>query len=99
MRPHNVRTNLQLTLITKHLKMTLLMCYRGGEGTVVYFPILLRLPELSSPSLHPEQQASETSPCAGYVIQERRNQPKPSTVDDVLFMHSNLKHHAKHEIV
>ncbi|KAA0722794.1 Transposable element Hobo transposase [Triplophysa tibetana] len=30
--------------------------------------------------------------CAGYVIQER-SQLKPSTVDDVLFLHSNLKHH------
>ncbi|KAA0718425.1 hypothetical protein E1301_Tti021484 [Triplophysa tibetana] len=31
--------------------------------------------------------------CAGYVIQERRSQLKQSTVDDVLFLHSNLKHH------
>ena len=36
---------------------------------------------------------------AGYVIQVRRSQHKPSTVDDVFFLHSNLKHHAKHHIV
>lgn len=34
--------------------------------------------------------------CAGYVIQERRSQLKPSTVDDILFLHSNIKHHTKH---
>ena len=36
---------------------------------------------------------------AGYVIQERMSQLKPSTVDDVLFLHSNLKHQAEHNIV
>ena len=35
---------------------------------------------------------------AGYVIQERRSQLKPSTVDDVPFF-SNLKHQAKPHIV
>lgn len=34
--------------------------------------------------------------CAGYVIQERRSQLRPSTVDDILFLHSNIKHHTKH---
>ena len=28
-----------------------------------------------------------------------RSHLKPSTVDDVLFLHSNLKHHTKHQIV
>ena len=28
-----------------------------------------------------------------------RSHLKPSTVDDVLFLHSNLKHQAKHHIV
>ncbi|XP_073729947.1 zinc finger protein 618-like [Misgurnus anguillicaudatus] len=28
---------------------------------------------------------------AGFVIQERRTQLKPGTVDDILFLHSNLK--------
>ena len=36
---------------------------------------------------------------AGHVIQERRTQLKSSTVDDVLFLHINLKHHAKHQVV
>lgn len=36
--------------------------------------------------------------CAGYVIQERRSQLKPSTVDDVLFLHSNLKYHTTNRI-
>ena len=30
---------------------------------------------------------------AGYDIQEQRSQLKPSTVDDVRFLHSNLKHY------
>ena len=33
------------------------------------------------------------------VIQEQRSQLKPSTVDDVLLLHSNPKPHAKHQIV
>lgn len=32
-------------------------------------------------------------PTAGFVIQERRSQLKPGTVDDILFLHSNLKRH------
>ena len=36
---------------------------------------------------------------AGDVIQEQRSKLKPSKVDDVLFLHSNLKHHSKHQIV
>ena len=39
------------------------------------------------------------SGAAGYVIQEQRSKLNPSTVDDVLFLHSNLKHHAKQQIV
>ena len=35
---------------------------------------------------------------AGYVVQEQRSLLKPSAVDDVLFVHGNLNHHAKHQI-
>ena len=30
---------------------------------------------------------------AGFVVSERRSQLKPATVDDILFLHSNLKKH------
>ena len=46
--------------------------------------------------------ASETFPVlcySVYVIQGRRSQLKPSTEDDVLFLHSNLKHQAKQHSV
>lgn len=36
--------------------------------------------------------------CAGYVIPERSSQLRQSTVDDILFLHSNLKHHTKHHL-
>ena len=38
--------------------------------------------------------ASETSPVLVRLFR-RRSQLKPSTVDDVLFLYINLKHHAK----
>ena len=62
-----------------------------GWGKRVHFPILLSLPGLSGPSL---LRASSTAnkrdfSSAGSDIQERRSQLKPSTVDDVLFLHSN----------
>ena len=73
--------------------MTLLVCYRGGESTAVYFPILLRYTDLSSPTLLSDFSG------AGSDIQEQRSPLKPSKVDDVLLLPSNLKHHAKHKIV
>ena len=57
-----------------------------------------RVGRLNSGSVAGFAIASETSG-AGYVIQERRSQLKLYTVDDVLFLHSNLKHHFKHQIV
>ena len=77
----------------KTLRDTLLMCYRGGE--VVHFPILLRLPDLSLPSLLSSYSAaSEKSTNGPWNIQL-----KLLTVDDVFFLHTNLNHHAKHQIV
>ena len=96
MRPRSIGTKLLLTLIT-----TLLVCYRGGESTAVHFPVLPRLPELSSPSLFSASSAASKQDFsgAGYDIQGRRSQLKPSTVDDVLYLHSSGKHDGKHQIV
>ena len=77
------------------------MCYRGGESTVVHFPILLRLPDLSSLSL-PSASSAESErdfSGAGNDIEEQRSQRKPSSVDDVLFLQSNLKQHVKPQMV
>ena len=83
MRLRSLGTKLLITLITTHLKMILLVCDLGGESTVIYFPISLRLPDLSSPSLL--SAASERDFSSADDIQERTSQLKPSTVDDVLF--------------
>ena len=87
MRHRSIGTKLLLTLITKHLKITLLVCDGGGESTAVHFPILIRLPDLSLPSLLSASSAASERDFsgAGSDVQERRSQLKPSTVDDVLF--------------
>ena len=65
---------------------------RSFPNTAKIARSILAIPASSAAS---EQDIS----CAVYVIQERRSQLKPSTVDVVIFLHSNLKHHAKHQIV
>ena len=81
-RLRSIRTKLLLTLMTKHLKMTLVVCGRGWESTAVQFPITLRLPNVSWPSLlsAPSAASQPDFSSAGYDSQERRSQLKPSTV-------------------